>query len=77
MTRKYQVRYVPTAEDIRRGCEKVQSRWSPEEKRKRAGASRRLPWLPPILPMPDLKQMNEGRTVKKLGRASSVEFDCG
>ena len=40
----------PSRRDIRRACERIQSRWSDNERQKRAGASRLDPWLPPLIP---------------------------
>jgi hypothetical protein len=44
--------YKPTAEAIRRECERIQAKWSPRERDKRAGRLRTSQWSPPNIPLP-------------------------
>jgi hypothetical protein len=39
--------YEPTAKDIRRACERIQSTWSKRERVRRAGQPKSAWWTPP------------------------------
>jgi len=41
--------FDPSGRDIRAACERIQSAWSENERRKRAGTNRLDPWLPPLI----------------------------
>jgi hypothetical protein len=43
--------YEPTAKDIRRACERIQSTWSNRERARRAGQPRSARWTPPNIHM--------------------------
>ena len=47
--------FEPSARDIRRACEKIQEKWSDQERRKRAGEQHREHWLPPLVDLDSLE----------------------
>jgi hypothetical protein len=53
--------FEPTARDIRRACEKIQEKWSDQERRKRAGQAQREHWLPPVV---DLDSLDSDRNAE-------------
>ena len=54
--------YEPKQKTIRNKCAKLQRDWSADEKRKRSGATKKKPWLPPIINTQLLDEAEEQET---------------
>lgn len=54
--------YEPTPKDIRRACEEIQARWSPQKRARRYRRPRADCWTPPMIRLCDIVEaINEER----------------